>query len=442
MVPIPENGFIVCRNTDPSSYLENLSSVDDMNGSDVHQRAIESILDGAREERRFAEKTVHAILALFTDLAFRIDGERMKVLQEREPDAPRGWTKAEWKQFFEPVRFYSFGWPRPELDLPTEQEEKMIEEIREMREQISQLKAQLGERDEEEFTGIHLGHTRGLIIPSHTTYPKPIVPRAYEDFIEPLRHMNLTKKPRRFQNVLGESESMYRRQLMVLYILATKGVNVRIEIDLLIAVVEEIAPRGSTVRKIVDKLKKGGLVESRIFSIERPFHTSINLVWMTDAAKDFCQKMNWKVSKSEWEKLNRCQGELEMGEKNIAIAIVALHARLRGYGVKVLPDSKGEISADLFLTDMEGNDFHVFVFLENWASDEIIGKMKAIQGKVGICTQDPEDKERTIEFCRKNGIGHGFVTDLQSLITGNGLDKRPMSITEITQRTVMWDREW
>jgi hypothetical protein len=424
-------------------YFNNLNNEGNpRNDSDVHQRALQSIVDGAKELRRCTEHTLHEILALLKDLAFRIDEEGMVALQREEPGAPQGWTKEQWSQFFRQVCFLDPWGSTTELDLPTEQEEKVMTEIQKMKEEISRLKEKLGKQDEENCTGTYPGAKRGLIIPPHRVYPKPVVPRMHEDILEPLRSLKIPQKPPRFQNSFGGSENVYRRQMMVLNFLATKGVNIRIEIDLVIAAIEGIAPRGSVVRTIVEKLVKGGLLESKIFSMEKPFHTSIHLVWLTADARDFCREVDWKVCESEWEKLNRCQGGADRREKNITIVIAAMHARLRGYGVTVFPEGEGKNVADLLLTDAGGNDLYVFIFLEDSSLDETIQKMKAVQGRVGVCTLETGGKEKLLQICRDNGIEHGLVTDLQFLIAGNGSDQSPMPITKITRDTAMWEGAW
>jgi hypothetical protein len=427
----------------PIPQIGNFSQGDiPMSGSNIHQQAINSIIEGAREGRRLAENTIHEIIALLTDLAFKLDGRRMQAMRREEADAPRGWHANEWRLFFKPIYNYHFGWPGPELDLPTEEEEKMKVEIEEIRAKISRLKVQLGKPDVGNFTGTPSGNNRGLIIPHLSVYPKPVVPRVYEDIIEPLSHMKLPRKPPRFQAALGESESLYRRQLMLLYLLATKGVNVRIELDLVMAGVEGISPRASVVRKIVEKLVKGGLLESEILSIERPLHTSINLVRMTEDAKDFCRVLSWEVCESESERLKRLQGEEGMQEKNLAITILALHARLRGYRVKVLPETKGKISSDVLLTDAEQNAFQTFVLLEDSIPEITIERMKAVRGRVGICALDPKTRDKLVQECRQKGVEHGAAADFLSLIVGNKEDQKPMPISEITRKNVMWAEEW
>jgi hypothetical protein len=346
---------------------------------------------------------------------------------------------AEWKLFFEPFHPDQAGWSTVET-VPVEKYEKALAENQGLREMISQQESQL-----EELTKELSEKSRSVIAPDqntpHPSHPPPAISPDYEDMVEPLRKMEVHKKPARFQAAFAEAESLYRRQLMLLYLMATKGVSIRIEMDLVMAVVEGIAPRASVVRKIVEKLVKGELLESEVLTLERPLHTSINLIRMTKDAKDFCHEMNWPVQESEWERLTRLRGGKDLHEKNVAIMLTTLHARIRGYWVKVLPEMNGEILSDLLLTDGDKNEYHTFVLLEDSIPHDVINKMKRVKGRVGICAIDPQNRKLLSSICKEHGIIQGVATDLQLVITGNREDQKPISIMEINKNSKMWDEE-
>jgi hypothetical protein len=412
-----------------------------MNESAFHQRAINDIIISEHELRRNAENTAREMRAILSDIAFRLDGGRIETLRHDDPHAPGNWSPFQWKQFFQEVQSVQPGWEKPIKAEPDAKLEALLTENQGLREMIVQLKAQLANLEKGVFKRTRT-KAQSVAVPPRSTHPTPAVPLEFEDMIEPLRRMALHRKPLHFQTAFSESESLYRRQLMILYALAKKGINVRIELDLLMSIVEGIGPRSSTVRKVVEKLVKGGLLSSEVHTIERPIHTAINLVQLTPDAVDYCRVMGWQVIESEWERLNQLQGGEEMREKNVAITILAFHARLRGYRVKVLPETKGMIFADVLLTDAEKNTFNIFVLLEDTLPKEMILQTRTLRGTVGICALDPGAREKFAGKCLQNGITHGVATDLKSLICGDAEDQKPMLISEITSKSLMWAGKW
>jgi hypothetical protein len=163
---------------------------------------------------------------------------------------------------------------------------------------------------------------------------------------------------------------------------------------------------------------------------------------LTKDAKDFCHELNWPVQKSEWERLARLQPGGDMQEKKVAMMLTALHARLRGYRVKVLPEINGVVPSDLLLMDANKKEYYTFVLLGDSISQEVIDKMKKVQGRVGVCALDPQNREKLKAICKKQGIIQGAEADLRLLIAGNKEDQNPISIIEINKDTRMWQEEW
>ena len=214
-------------------------------------------------------------------------------------------------------------------DVPDKRLKQLEEENTGLRELISQMKVELAVLKKGDAAHRSIEGRKTEQIPYKYTHPMPAVPRAYEDIMASLREMPLLKKPPRFVEALSETETLYKRQLMMLYMLATKGVNARVELDLVLGIEEGIGPRSATIRRVAEKTETGNLIHSMTRFIDKPLHTGLTLVWLTPTGKEFCREMGWEVQESEWERLIRLRGEGE-GETNLAIIIFAMHARSAG----------------------------------------------------------------------------------------------------------------
>lgn len=406
----------------------------------VHQRAIDSILAGENELRRIAEATSHSLREILMDIAYRWDGRRLEDLRQKDPHAPGNWSPAEWKQFFQSFHPEQPGWPAPREN-HNDLLEKLSDENYELRKKIAEQKLLLEEVSRKAQGEDEPDQPRNKTDGSNRKQ-KVVVPSDYEDIIEPLRNLQLPSKPLRFKGIFAETESLYRRQIMLMYLIATKGVSIRVEMDLVMAAVEGISPRSSVVRKIVEKLVKGGLLESRIYTLERPLRTSLQLVWLSEMGKDLCNGFGWSVVESDWEKLKKLFGSKESEEKAISMMLIALHARVRGYRVKLRPDNDSEVSSDLLLTSGDDIEIHTFLLMGSSIPHETFAQMTKIDGKVGICGRDREQRCIITEIVQRAGIQCGVSTDLFSLITNDKKDQQPIPIAEIGKDNTMWMGEW
>ncbi len=409
-----------------------------MNENAYQQRAIDDIIASEHELRRNAENVSREMQAILSDLAFRLDGERLESRRHDDPYAPSSWTPVEWKQFFEKVERPRNAWVEV---VPDKRLQQLEEENAGLRELISQMKVDLARLKKGEGFLRNMEKKKPEPVSYKYTHALPAVPRAYEDIAAALREMPLLKKPPRFAEALGEAETLYKRQLMMLYMLATKGVNARVELDLILGIVEGIGPSSSTIRRVVEKTEKGSLIKSMTRFIDKPLHTGLTLVWLTPTGKEFCREMGWEVLESEWERLIRLRGEGE-GEKNLVIIIFVMHARLRGYIAQVLPEVEGRVVADIALVNKTGLTIYMSMETGEAASMDRMWDLLAIQGKVYFCAIDPEVRVKVETQCQEHGYVQGISTDLRTLILGNVEREKPMPLADISEKNPMWTGEW
>ncbi len=409
-----------------------------MNENAYHQRAMDDIIASEHELRRNAENVTREMQAILSDLAFRLDGERLESRRHDDPYAPSSWTPIEWKQFFQGIQQSRDPWAK---ETPDKRLKQLEEENTGLRELISELKVELAVLKKGDPAHRSIEGRKTEQVPYKYTHPMPPVPRAYEDIMASLREMPLLKKPPRFAEALSETETLYKRQLMLLYMLATKGVNARVEIDLVLGIEEGIGPRSATIRRVAEKTETGNLIHSMTRFIDKPLHTGLTLVWLTLTGKEFCREMCWEVLESEWERLIRLRGEGE-GETNLAIIIFVMHARLRGYIAQVLPEVEGRVVADVALVNKTGLTIYVSMETGEAASMDRMWDLLALQGKVCFCAIDPEVRVKIEAQCQEHGYVQGMSTDLRTLILGNVEREKPMPLAEISEKNPLWMGEW
>jgi hypothetical protein len=227
---------------------------------------------------------------------------------------------------------------------------------------------------------------------------------------------------------------------MVLYLLASKGINPRIEADLIIGAVENIGARSSTVRRVVDSLAARELIQSEILTIESPIITCLNLIRLTPKGTECCWALEWDPCESEWEKIIRLKGK---GNQRyvLSLLILAMHARVRSYQVTVVPEEKNYLGADILLTDREGEKYPTVLCMGDIPMVETMKEISKKAGKVCVCAVEREGRGRIVEKCKEVGIALGGATDLKSLINVSPDAKKPIPIMDIPSDCALWMEE-
>jgi hypothetical protein len=260
---------------------------------------------------------------------------------------------------------------------------------------------------------------------------------VYKEIIPVLQKMGLKKLSDQNQSLFNSSEFLLRRQLMGLYLLASKGFSPRIEVDLIIAAAENIGARSSTIRRVVDNLVSWELVQSEILSIETPINTCLNLIRLTPKGIECCRELEWDTCESEWERIIRLKGK-EDQRYTLSIMLLAMHARIRSYQVDVLPEEKDYLGTDILITGRDGEKYPTFLCIGDIPMIETMKVILKNAGKVCACAMDPDRRGKIVEKCKEEGITLGGVTDLKSLINGFPNAEKPIPIMEISSDCALW----
>ena len=242
--------------------------------------------------------------------------------------------------------------------------------------------------------------------------------------------------PLKYSSFEGEfGEPIWRRGLMILYLIAVHGINAHVEIDMHIARKEGLSFRSNSTRKPVPKLERAGWVVTETIKIDRGEKGgfSLKLLRLTDEGRKFCKALGWQIVESEWERLLRLHQGDRMKHHTLAVLYFAALARVRGWDVTVMPDVQaGKTPPDVLI--VRGDERHL-VEVELGNRDET-GKwqnLQSAQGHAAICTLDEAGRKRLANDCKLAHIP-GFATDLESL--------KAVRIYETTPEHPLWMEEW
>ena len=426
---------------------------------DVRGNILDDLLDAERHFRQQAEKDIRELQGVLIELALKIAGSQIEAAFHLDPYAPENWGAERWRQFFAalPQGIANRGWNeelRGEL-------ERLREENQTLKSKHARLSAVAAPAPPTVDDRDTLQTTASGMLPSPALQVGPPIPPAglgeevspgqscsylHADLLGELRRLHLPDSlPVRFQDGfprVGLNQSDWQRQLRrrlyVLYLLS-RGLDIRLEIDHLISQVEGIGSRSGALRKLYDSMVERNLACREVLAMSAP-NTSLAMLQLTQDGRDLCQALDWPVVESERQRIQRLHEGDRFPQHTLAMLIFAMHARLRGYRVEVLPDLSGaETRAvpDVAVLRDQGDPptekLYVEVELSLKALDEKWRNLDRLQGRVALCARNTQNRARLVGDCKLKNL-HGLATDLESLIT--------CKVPDISTSTALWVEEW
>ncbi len=376
---------------------------------DVLKRGLNDILRAEREMRGIAEKQNRSLRDVLSELAYRLAGEALENIRRRDPQAPDNWDAAAWRAFFVEQLEETPGWSKPEV-------------IRERMEAVRQERDGLAGRLAEALSEIDRlksikpdgnGHKE------HNAEAKPedAVNEAINDAD---KWPDIPKKPpMRFASKLSTGQR-WKREALALYLMATKGWSLRLEVLEAIGRLTNVSPRSGSLKRIFEKgLKEKGLVDSAVLSINlSKGQTRMSVLRLTDQGRDLCRLLGWEPIESEWERLVRLHEGGKQTAHTAAVLTFAYHARTRGWNAEVLPEVDGTNAIPDI--SVEKDDKKVYVEVELGADKTAKWRNLAkLQGFVALCASTADKRNGLVNECKLDRI-KGRATDIETLIQESG----------------------
>jgi hypothetical protein len=426
---------------------------------DVRTNILDDLLDAERHFRQQAEHALRELQSVLIEQVGRLAGTRLEELRRLDPNAPECWRAENWRQFFEslPRVGECSGWNKNLLA----ELEQLKSENRALREQLASLSSRLisGQLNQDPViedapAPINLPAVLSEA-PNASLASEAIVSQDclrsdrvifHPSLLGELRSLHLpTSLPVRFHShfpTVGLNEStrerQVRRKLFVLYLLS-RGLDIRLEMDHLISQVEGIGSRSGALRRLYDGMVDKNLASRQIMEMSAP-NTSLAMLQLTDDGRDLCQTLGWQVKESERQRIERLHQGQTYPQHTLAILIFAMHARLRGYQVEVLPELEGfetRASPDVAVSRDQAETSparcYVEVELSHKELDAKWRNLTQLQGQVALCARHVQARARLVGDCKLKDL-HGVATDLESLIA--------CKVPEISDSTPLWMEEW
>ncbi len=418
-------------------------------------RALEDLIEAERKLRENAEHTAREYRALVVELAQRLAGEALEARRVENPGVPQAWTPADWRSFWWWVAVHPVGvksaWTGGNGNgngtKALEGEIARLKgEVEALRSALERAKVELAqERKAKEALQEKLSRAgekaekkpKQKQEKSRHVVSSDMLSEYHRNLVEELRGVVFPSAPLRFKEQLNPDEALrYRRKVLILYLLA-KGIGSRLEIDRVLSALENVSARTNSIRKPADELVKAGLLVSESLRMESPFVTGLAVYRLSEDGKALCRAWGWQVVESEWERLMRLhQGESQEAH-TVAILAFALHARLRGWNVTVLPEVAGKADPDV-LVERDGERWYVEVERGDGSRRKWRNLAQVNGGRVALCAANEEGRERLIRDCKAERLG-GVATDLHTLVFEGD---SPRSLVDISPAEPLWVESW
>ncbi len=417
-------------------------------------RALEDVIEAERKLRSIAEQTAREYKALMKELAQRLAGEALEARRVDDPGAPDNWKPSDWQAFWWSAAIRPAGtaqaWGVATKPNGNGHDKALQAEVESLRRKVAEMEAERNrllqemrvlQAEDVKPKPVEKAEKKGPeTTPPQLLLTDELLAPQHREVVRALRTLTIPEPPLRFAEQLRKDESgiRYRRKALLLYVLATTGYCTRLEVDRLIAATEEISVRTNSVRKPANELEETGLVLSQTLHMTSPFETGLALYRLSEDGKALCRAWGWEVVESEWERVLRLhQGETQEAHTIMLLAF-ALHARLRGWDVALLPEVQGKAVPDV-LVERDGERWYVEVERGDGSKRKWKNLAGLNGGKVALCAADENGRRELVSDCKGLKL-NGVATDLHTLAFE--APGKPRGMLDITPQMELWVERW
>lgn len=420
------------------------------NAQAVRDRMISDLVASERQLRQAAEKVLAEFRELLYHLAGQLAGEQVQEIKRRDPATFQSWTSVQWRAFFDGVLKSHSPWS---LSAPGQAQEQIARleaenerlrqsasawqgqkrtldgQLQAAQQRITTLEAQLAQAQRPQ-----VGFSRqfGDISDSPRFARVELHGGVHAEILKALRKWNVPTCPARFARLLSKEELQWRRQSMALFLLARYGLNARVEQEHLIGIAEGLKSRSSALRRSIDLLIDNQVLLAESLHMLGP-ETSLALVRLSDEGRDLCRVLGWEPLETDWERLLRLRPGEKKSERGLAILILAMHARLRGWQAEALPEiAELDHQPDIMLRKDPDRLMALIALGEEITADPWQA-LAAWQGQVALLTRTIEQRRRFAGELKTLGL-NGLATSLEELI--------PARLQDITPGDDLWKDRW
>lgn len=383
---------------------------------EVMERGLADILRAERELRKIAEGQIRQLREVLMELAYRLAGEELEQIRKRDLQAPDNWSADDWREFFARNAREGSGWDDPDalrkrLRALERERDEGLQELDKLRRRMEEVKMQPPPDT-----------VNGKCKPTKAAGPIVTQPAGGTSgnpgSVERMELPEIPRKPpTRFATRLSTG-TRWKREALTLYLMAVKGLSLRLEILQVIGEMGGVNPgSGSLKRMIANGLTPKGLVTSDNFKMQLSRPTKASVLRLTEDGKELCRLLGWEPVEAEWERLVRLHDGDRQEEHTAGVLAFAYHSRRRGWKTEVLPPVEGKAEPDVLVVRGEERVFVEVEFGENKPSKW--RNLAELQGFVALCAATEEKRSRLVAECKLDKLS-GMATDIETLIKESG----------------------
>lgn len=406
------------------------------NAETMRTQMISDLLASERALKEAAQQVIKDFRTVMFYVARQVDGWRVQDLQRLDPHFFQNWTPVQWQAFFEQSLHDPAAW-RMNRDRSEEEYHLKIENDTLRAQLTTQLQAVEDLRDEVAY----LRNRKPGQQPSPMAAAAAATTGAdatpyYTTVLARMKNWTAPTIPARFKQQVSSEDVRWRRQSMALAILASTGISTRLELDHLVGTIEEIKARSNSLRTTLDMLVQSDLMRTDIFAVHiGSFQSTLALIKLSDDGKELCNIFGWSLVEGDWERVNRLHQGERSRDHTFGLLAFAMHARLRGWHVRLLPEMEGAEDGwqpDILL--QQGNErLYVEVEMSDKENAAKWRQLARLQARVAFCTANEQQRSALVSDCKRLKLP-GMATSLETLIGER--------MQDITTEAPLWAETW
>ncbi len=404
----------------------------------------ERMLKDLNENERLLKEAALQVVKEFRSVLFaaaqRLDSRRVQDVLRVDPQTFQSWSPVQWQVFFDSLLNDGSGWSSRggsmedvlRLEAENRRLRKESDQARKqseaLREQAADLQRRLGEL-EERLRHLQTAHRA----PDASAMPDAAVNNAYAPLLKAMREWQAPTPPARFKAMVSEEYLRWRRQSMALHIMAVSGISTRVELDYLVGALEGVKSRSSSLRTTLDMLSDRGLAISATFNVTYgAFQSALAVMRLSESGKELSRILGWEPIEADWERADRLQEGERSRDHIFGLLAFSMHARLRGWQVRLFPEKDGDWNPDIHIQRQEAS-LYVEVELSEKENPAKWQRLAALQGKVALCAATRKQQAMLTSACKMLKLA-GMAASLENLVAERISDIRP--------ETPLWEETW
>ncbi|HFC08256.1 MAG TPA: hypothetical protein ENJ54_00135 [Chloroflexi bacterium] len=404
----------------------------------ILQKSLQDLLNAERRWRKRAEQESAAFRQLLEWLAYQIGGgELVDAARRVDPKAYKQWGAEEWRRLFESVLEHKTQsrWRPAALPPKPQSQEKpkppQPQPQRKAQEQAQEEKPQQMEREPQRK--VETQEQEAQKKAEATAAVTAVGISALVDALKAVPWRELDT-PSMYATLARNGGKRWKRGLMMVYLIATQGINSRMEMAAVFsqAFGKSLATTRAWVRRAGEFMVARNFLVSKRLQMSEP-KTSLGVYVLSEEGRRLAERMGWNVVESEVERIERLHEGKRFPAHTLGILTFALHARLRGWAVRVLPEHETATPPDV-LVERDGQRLFVEVEL---SKKEHVAKWRnnaAMNGGRVALVAATADRRRALVADVKRLKLPGVAADLQGYIEA--------PVGEITPDVPLWFEEW